>query len=65
MDKDIVNLKRQEDTPGAVYTTDVSGLAAYKKARMYKLEERRKIQQMESDVAEIKEMMQLILEKLK
>ena len=65
MDKDIVNLKRQEDTPGAVYTTDVTGLAAYRKARMHKLDQNRKFQQMESDVAEMKEMMQLILEKLK
>lgn len=59
------NLKRQEDNPGAVYNTDLSGLAAYRKARMHKLDQNRKIQQMESDIAEVKEMMQKILEKLK
>ena len=52
--------RRSESNPGALVSTDRDGLIAYKK----KKQAAARINKVESDVAELKAMMALLLEKL-
>lgn len=61
MDKSNDGFKRDYDNLGAVLNTDNSSLKAYKLQK----EKNRRIDKLEEDVSEIKNMLSLILNKLK
>ena len=58
-------LTRIYGVPGAIVNTDNRGLAAYRKARADMIKQQKEYENLKSDVAEIKNMLSTILEKIK
>lgn len=58
-------LSRIYGVPGAVVNTDNNGLAAYRKARNDMIKQQKEYEQLKSDVADIKSLLQNLLEKIK
>ena len=59
------SLKRSTSNPGAVLNSDAQGLRAYREARERVRQRNKDFEQMKNEVAEIKNMLSTILEKIK